>query len=88
MASVQNLKKDVNYVISDIIEECYIWQLLHDEAQSEKAEKLIDEAIQVFDDLIARINTKKVDNKKEHFKAINQDLEAKATGLIDKLAKL
>lgn len=88
MASVQNLKKDVNYVISDIIEECYIWQLIHEEKQSEKAEKLIDEAIEVFDDLIARINTKKVENKKLHFKAINQDLESKASDLINKLAKL
>lgn len=88
MASVQNLKKDVNYVISDIIEECYIWQLIHDEAQAEKADKLIDEAIQIFDDLIARINTKKVENKKQHFKTISQDLESKAIGLIDKLAKL
>jgi len=88
MASVQNLKKDVNYVISDIIEECYIWQLIHEENQSEKAEKLIDEAIDVFDDLIARINTKKVENKKLHFKAINQDLETKASDLINKLAKL
>ncbi|PIR14496.1 MAG: hypothetical protein COV50_02415 [Flavobacteriales bacterium CG11_big_fil_rev_8_21_14_0_20_35_7] len=88
MASVQNLKKDVNYVISDIIEECYIWQLIHEENQSKKAEKLIDEAIEVFDDLIARINTKKVENKKLHFKAINQDLETKASDLINKLAKL
>lgn len=88
MASVQNLKKDVNYVISDIIEECYIWQLIHEENQSKKAEKLIDEAIDVFDDLIARINTKKVENKKLHFKAINQDLETKASDLINKLAKL
>lgn len=88
MASVQNLKKDLNYVISDIIEECYIWQLIHEETQSEKAEKLIDEAIQVFDDLIKRINTKKIENKKLHFKAINQDLETKASDLIDKLAKL
>lgn len=88
MASIQNLKKDLNYVISDIIEECYIWQMIHDEAQAEKAEKLIDESIQIFDELIAKINTKKVENKKQYFKAINQELETRAIGVIDKLAKL
>ena len=46
MASVKNLKKDINYVLSDIIEECYLWQMLQEDAKkADKAEKIIDEAI-------------------------------------------
>ena len=32
MASIKNLKKDINYVLGDIIEECYTWELLHPKA--------------------------------------------------------
>ena len=89
MASVKNLKKDINYVLSDIIEECYVWQMQQDDAKkAEKAEKIIDEAILTFDSLIEKVNTKNVDNKKAHFKAIGADLEKQANTLLAKLEKL
>ncbi|MCB0486116.1 MAG: hypothetical protein R2821_04700 [Flavobacteriaceae bacterium] len=89
MASVKNLKKDINYVLSDIIEECYYWQVLQSDAKkAEKAEPIIDEAITVFDDLIAKLNDKKVENKKAHFKTISKELESKANGLLVKIEKL
>jgi hypothetical protein len=88
MASVKNLKKDINYVLSDIIEECYICQLTKDDKISKKAEAIIDEAITTFDDLIARLNNKKVDDKKKHFQALSKDLEVKATELLEKIEKL
>ena len=88
MASIKNLKKDINYVLSDIIEECYVWQLVNSDKKANKAEKIIDEAIAVFDNLVAKINTKKVENKKKHFAAINKELEKKASGLLAKLDKL
>jgi len=89
MASVKNLKKDINYVLSDIIEECYVWQILQNDAKkADKAEKIIDEAIGVFDVLIEKVNTKNVEDNKKHFKAINQELETKANGLLAKIQKL
>jgi len=89
MASVKNLKKDINYVLSDIIEECYIWQILQDDdKKSVKAEKIIDETIDVFDELIVKIHAKDVDNKKAHFTAISKELEKKANGLLAKIQKL
>jgi hypothetical protein len=88
MASVKNLKKDINYVLSDIIEECYICQLTKDDKVSKKADEIIDEAISTFDDLIAKLNKKNVENKKKHFQSLNKDLEVKATALIEKIQKL
>jgi len=88
MSSIKNLKKDINYVLSDIIEECYIAQMLNDDKKAAKAEKIIDEAIAIFDALIVKVNTKKVADKKKHFKAINKELETKAKSLLDKIAKI
>jgi len=89
MASVKNLKKDINYVLSDIIEECYVWQTMQeDDKKADKAEKIIDEAISTFDELIEKVNTKKIEDKKSHFKTISIELEKKATSLLSKIEKL
>ncbi|HLW33577.1 MAG TPA: hypothetical protein VKX40_15045 [Aequorivita sp.] len=88
MANVRNLKKDINYVLGDIIEAVYIWELTNPDKENKKSEGIIDEAIETFDGLIAKINQKKVENKKEHFKAINAELEEKGRKLVDKINAL
>ena len=88
MASIKNLKKDINNVLSEIIEECYICQLTNDDKISAKADKVIDEAIEVFDDLIVKLNLKNVDNKKKHFQSVITDLESKTAKLMTKLDKM
>ncbi len=88
MASVKNLKKDINYVLGDIIEAVYVWELTNSDKDSKKSEKIIDEAIAVFDDLMEKINRKDVENKKQHFKSISKELEEKAIKLIDKVNAL
>lgn len=89
MASVRNLKKDINYVLADIIEECYMWQMLQeDDKKADKAEKIIDEAIETFDALIEKVHVKDVENKKAHFKAISKELEENANNLLGKIQKL
>ncbi len=88
MASVKNLKKNINFVLSDIIEECYVSQLTGDDKNNAKIEKIIDETITTFDDLIVKVNEKNVENKNKHFKSVNADLESKAHKLLLKLEKL
>ncbi len=88
MASVKNFKKEINNVLSNIIEECYVCQLTSDDKISAKADKIIDEAILTFDELIVKLNQKNVDNKKKHFQSIQADLNSKAAKMIGKLEKI
>jgi hypothetical protein len=88
MGNVRDLKKDINYVLGDIIEAVYIWEYTNTDKDTKKSEAIIDEAIATFDDLITKVNDKSVDNKKSHFKAINKDLEDKGRALIEKINKL
>jgi hypothetical protein len=88
MASIRILKKDINYVLGDIIEECYTWELLNPKADTKKSEAIIEEAITTFDALIDKINLRSVDKKKDHFKKIEAELEKKASDLIAKVNKL
>ena len=88
MANIRNLKKDINYVLGDIIEAVYSWEYLNLDKDTKKSEKIIDEAIKVFDDLILEVNQKDIKNKKAHFKNINVKLEKNGRALIEKINKL
>jgi len=88
MASKRLLKKDVNYVMGDIIDAAYIHQMANPKEDPAKSEAVVDEAIKEYDELIAKINRRDVENKQKHFKEVQADLEAKAKALIEKLNAL
>ncbi|SHI69968.1 hypothetical protein [Aquimarina spongiae] len=88
MANKRDLKKDINYVLGDIIEEVYAWELENPGKDNKAGEAIIDEAIASFDGFIERMNDKKVENASKHFKAIREDLEKTAKGLLDKVNSL
>ena len=88
MANVKNLKKDINFVLGDIIEAVYLFEMSTSGKPTAETNSLIDEAIASFDNLIAKVNAKKVENKKSHFKAINLELEQVANQLIAKINDL
>lgn len=88
MANVKNLKKDINYVLGDIIEAVYLYELTTTGKPTEETNALIDEAIAAFDGLIVKVNQKNVENKKSHFKQINVELEQVANQLIARINEL
>lgn len=88
MAKVRDLKKDINYVLGDIIEAVYIWEYNNTDKDTKKSEAIIDEAITTFDELIEKVNKRDVENKRAHFRAINKELEDRGRALIDKINKL
>jgi hypothetical protein len=88
MSNKRDLKKDINYVLGDIIEAVYVWELSHAEKPTKESDAIIDEAISTFDVLIAKVNDRSVENKKAHFKGINSDLESNGRALIEKINKL
>ncbi len=88
MANIRDLKKDINYVLGDIIEAVYIIDESNNNAGSKEGNAIIDKAISIFDDLIEKVNKKDVEDRKAHLKAVRKELEKEATVLIDKLNKL
>ncbi len=88
MANIRDLKKDINYVLGDIIGATLDWQKDNPDKDMKSSEKIIDEVIDTFDDLIAKIHAKDVENKKQHFKSIGAELEERGRKLIDKLNAL
>ncbi len=88
MASIKNLKKDINNVLGDIIEGVYVVEETNGDQHSKEGSAIIDGAISAFDELIAKVNQNDVDNKKAHYKEVRAELETKANKLVEQLNKL
>ncbi len=88
MANIRDLKKDINYVLGDIIEAVYIVEAANNKQDSKEGAKIIDGAIETFDDLIAKVNKRDVENRKTHLKGVREELEKKSKALVDQLNKL
>ena len=88
MANVKNLKKDINYVLGDIIEAVYLFEMSTSGKPTDASNAVIDEAISTFDSLIQKVNAKKVEDKKAHFKQIHNELEQAANQLVAKINDL
>ncbi|MFS4467592.1 hypothetical protein [Maribacter sp. 2210JD10-5] len=87
MASIRDLKKDINNVLGDIIEAVYIVEAANGKQDSKEGSRIIDSAIATFDDLIAKVN-QDVENRKAHLKGVRAELETKAKGLVEEVNKL
>lgn len=81
MASRRYLKRNLNNMIFDIVDECFTVQL-NDPSKTEKADKLIDEAADFQDAVLVRINGAKT---KADFRPILEQIENAQVDFINKL---
>lgn len=91
MANKRNIKKDINSVLGNVLEECYSEMLNNPGVKEKEINGIIDDAVDLADNLISRVNHSKVIPEKErkaHFKKISEELEEKAVDFIEKLNKL
>lgn len=88
MASIRNLKKDINNVLGDLIDAVYIVEATNGNEVSKEGEKIIDSAISAFDELIAKVNQRDVENRKTHLKKVREELGSSAKALVEKVNKL
>ncbi|WP_379953305.1 hypothetical protein [Dokdonia sp. R78006] len=88
MANIRDLKKDINFVLGDIIDAVYVWEALNPKEDRKESEAVIDDAIATFDTLITKVNDRKVENRGKNLVAVRADLEKEGQALIDRINKL
>lgn len=88
MANIRDLKKDINYVLGDLIEAVYIVEASGGDSASKEGSEIIEDAIATFDDLIAKVNKKDVEDRKKHLNKVRRELEEKAQALSEKINAL
>lgn len=88
MASIRDLKKTINEILGTIIEGVYVWEALTQQPDSQAGNAIIDEAVAVFNDLIAKVNDRNAADRNAHLRQVRRELEEKARILIEKLNTL
>ncbi|TSA34416.1 MAG: hypothetical protein D4R64_11910 [Porphyromonadaceae bacterium] len=91
MASKKNLKKDIDYLITDVILDCYACMEEHPEKDFSAYEEIINEIIIVKGDLLDRINHFDLGNhgkSRPYFLGIKRDLVKNITAAHEKLIEL
>jgi hypothetical protein len=92
MASIRQLKKDIDNQVFDIITDCFTFTALHPEKTPDEVGSIIEDAVILRNDLIARTNNPEgKDNPKivrQFYKAIENDLVSGVDDLCKRLSAL
>jgi len=92
MASVRELKKDIDYLVFEVISDCFVFSGVNPDNKSEELSVLISDAVNFRNDLIARVNNPDgKDNPKiikAYYKSIEKDLLVGVDNLFNRLSAL
>jgi hypothetical protein len=92
MASIRELKKDIDYLVFEVISDCFMYSNVHPENKSDELSVLISDAVEFRNDLIARVNNPDgKDNPKiirAYYKTLEKDLLTGVDKLFERLSAL
>ncbi|PKP37437.1 MAG: hypothetical protein CVT97_05730 [Bacteroidetes bacterium HGW-Bacteroidetes-14] len=74
MASLRIVKKDIDFLISEVISDCWVFMYINPDKKTDDAVAVINDAVALRNELYNRVNQRPAENAKKHFKAINMDL--------------
>lgn len=92
MASIRELKKDIDYLIYEVISDCFVYSNIHPDNKSDELSALMSEAVEFRNDLIARVNNPDgKDNPKivkAYYKSVEKDLLTGVDDLFERLSAI
>ena len=90
MASIRILKKDINRLTFDLLQECFAYRHYSDDISEDKFDEVISKLVLLRNDLILRTNHPETDaessNLKAHYKQVQLDL-LKLAEVVEELKK-
>ena len=90
MASIKNLKKDIDNLIFEVISDCFIYTGLHQDNKAEDVSAIVADAVGLRNDLISRVNKPGVKDDpksvRKHFQALKADLSEGVDKLCSRLS--
>ena len=92
MASVRELKKDIDYLVYEVISDCFVFSGLHPDTKSDEISAIISDAVNFRNDLIARVNNPDGANNpkiiKAYYKSVEKDLLQGVDKLFSRLSEM
>ena len=88
MAKRRDLKKNVNYIASELFAECAVHRMLFPNIDQEKLDELMTEILKMQDEFISRISHTEPGNVKRFYKKFHSDFSNKVNEIVDGIEKL
>ena len=79
------IKKDIEYFVGEFIDDCSLFVALNPHKDAEEISKIIDEAVDLYNDLKDKVNNPE-GNKKAYYNGIRKELFEKLDTLCEKLS--
>ena len=90
MASIRVLKKDINRLAFDLLQECFAYRHYSEDLSEDKFDEVISKLVMLRNDLILRANHPETDAEsatlKAHYKQVQLDL-LKLAEVVEELKK-
>ncbi len=88
MASIRNLKKDLNYLSYELLTETFAYKHFHPELDEKKLDEAIRNIVKIRNEILQRINHpdtfESPAEQKQYYRAIQEDM-VKLVDVIDEL---
>lgn len=88
MANLRVIKKDVIFLINEVISDCWVFMYLNGDKNQEAAKQIITDAIALGDNLFEQINHFPKEETKAHFKQVNTKLLTEVDALFKRISEL
>ena len=84
--NLRDIKKDIEYVLSAFVEDCSIVAAVNAKASEKEVSKLMEEAINLYNELRDKVNSKIDGSKKTYFANLRKEILTKTDALYEKLS--
>lgn len=88
MASRKDLKKAINYIVSELFTECVFISLHLPETDKEKADKVMTDILNMQDDFLSRISHTEPGNVKDFYQKLREDFNNRVGEILEAMGQL
>ena len=88
MANLRTIKKDIDFLIEEIISDCYLFLCFHSGKKEDEVEVILLEAVALRNDLFDRVNAAPKEKVRQHYANISKDLLEGVDKLFSKVSDL
>ncbi|MBO4692238.1 MAG: hypothetical protein J5604_05620 [Bacteroidales bacterium] len=89
MRNLRTIKKDVEFLIGEVVDDCFIYLELNAEADMEKVGEIIGDALDLQDDLFDKINHRPEEIKADkYYRGVSKELVEGIDALYERLSAL
>ena len=89
MRNLRTIKKDFEFLIAEVVDDCFIYLELNGDEKMDKVGEIIGDALDLQDDLMDKVNHRPAEIKADkYYKGVNKELIEGIDALYERLSAL